>query len=467
VRHGRPQRTIPRDDQVKTTRRSLRHQQRVFLLALLTAVPATGTALVLLWAGDYSPRVRWMVAALLAAAAVVLAGTVRAHVIRPLQTLSNLLFSLRKGDFSLRAATATVSGDDALGLVLMEANALTQTLREQRLGNVEAAALLRRVMGEIDVAVFAFSEDRKLRLVNRTGERLLGRPAETMLGLDAEGLGLASCLRGQAPRTFRHAFPGGTGRWEVRRSTFRQGGQPHELLVLTDLSHALREEERQAWQRLVRVLSHEINNSLAPIHSIAGSLLDLLRADPPPDDRDEDLRQGLAVVAGRSAALSRFMSSYARLARLPAPRIEPVDVDQWMRRVARLETRVPVVVDAGPPVTLEADGDQLDQLLINLVRNGADAALETGGGVSLGWAARDGELTLWVEDEGTGVASTDNLFVPFFTTKPHGTGIGLALSRQIVEAHGGTITLENRTDARGCRVELFLPLRAQNGAAGD
>lgn len=442
-------------------RRPPRHQQRVFLLALLTAVPATGTALVLLWTGDVSQQLRWALTALMVGATLMLARTLRETVVRPLQTLSNLLFSLRQGDFSLRAAGA--SGDDALGLVLMEANALTQTLREQRLGNMEAAALLRTVMGEIDVAVFAFSADRKLRLVNRTGERLLGHPAERMLGREADELGLDACLRGQAPRTFRHAFPGGTGRWEVRRGTFRQGGQPHELLVLTDLSHALREEERQAWQRLVRVLSHEINNSLAPIHSIAGSLLDLLRADPPPDDREEDLRQGLAVVAGRSAALSRFMSSYARLARLPSPRIEPVNVDEWVRRVARLETRVPVAVNAGPPVVLQADGDQLDQLLINLVRNGADAALETGGGVALGWAQREGELTLWVEDEGPGVESTDNLFVPFFTTKPHGTGIGLALSRQIVEAHGGTITLENRPGTRGARVELVLPLRSQNG----
>jgi nitrogen fixation/metabolism regulation signal transduction histidine kinase len=443
---------------VKKRFRNLRHHQRVYLLALLAAVPATGTALVLLWIGDAATWLRWTLTVVLALFALGMAAAVRSEIVRPLQTLSNLLYALRQGDFSMRAAGAR--GDDALGLALMEANALGQTLWEQRMGNLEAAALLRAVMAEIDVAVFAFSADGRLRLVNRAGERLLERPAERILGLEAGQLGLAECLRGEAPRTFRHAFPGRSGRWEVRRSAFRQGGEPHELLVLSDLSHALREEERQAWLRLVRVLSHEINNSLAPIHSIAGSLLSLLRIDPPPADRDEDLRQGLMVVSTRSAALSRFMSSYARLARLPSPRMGPVDVGAWVRRVSRLETRVPVEVREGPETIIPADGDQLDQLLINLLRNGADAVVEVGGtGVAVGWTRREGEVLLWVEDDGPGIEGTENLFVPFFTTKPEGTGIGLALSRQIVEAHGGTIALDNRTDARGCRVEVRLPIR--------
>jgi nitrogen fixation/metabolism regulation signal transduction histidine kinase len=338
-------------------------------------------------------------------------------------------------------------------------NALGETLREQRLGALEATALLRAVMDEIDVAVFAFDNELKLRLVNHAGERLLDQPTERIRGRTAESLELDIFLAGDEHRTVDRAFPGTPrGRWQVRRSAFRQGGLPHQMLVISDVSKTLREEELLAWQRLIRVLSHEINNSLAPIKSIAGSLLSLLQRAPRPLDADEDLERGLGVIAGRSDALSRFMQSYARLARLPAPRLAPLDVRAWVHRVVSLETRLPVQIDHGPELMIRADGDQLDQLLINLVRNAVDASLETGGAVRVGWAREDGSVTVWVRDEGPGVADTTNLFVPFFTTKPNGSGIGLALSRQITEAHKGTLTLENARDRKGCVARLRLPM---------
>src|SRR5204862_539837 len=208
----------------------------------------------------------------------------------------------------------------------IEVNALVETLRHQRLDALEATTLLRKVMAEIDVAVFTFDEDQELTFVNRAGARLLSQPAERLLGRRAGDLDLADYLTGEAPRVINTAFPGGVGRWEIRRSQFRQGGRPHALLVLSDLSQPLREEERQAWQRLPG--SH--------------------------------------------------------------------------------------------PPTME----------------------------------------LWVEDEGPGLSNTGNLFVPFFTTKPGGSGIGLVLSRQIAEAHGGSLVLENRDDRQGCRASLRIPLHA-------
>jgi two-component system, NtrC family, nitrogen regulation sensor histidine kinase NtrY len=441
----------------------LNHERRVFVLSLVAGLPAVIASLVLLRLGDYSTKVTWTVGTVIVGTWLIVSLVVRERVVRPLQTLSNMLAALREGDFSLRARSSL--SDDALALALLEVNTLGNTLQAQRLGAMEATALLRTVMAEIDAAIFAFDAGNQLRLANRAGERLLGVPIERLLGRTADALGLDTFLTGDSPRVHDLVFPGRSGRWEVRRTTFRQDGRPHTLVVMSDLSKTLREEELLAWQRLVRVLSHEINNSLTPIKSIAGSLLSILDRSPRPADADDDLRGGLGIIGSRSEALSRFMSAYALLARLPAPRPGPVDVGIWARRAAGLETRVPVRVDAGPSLVIEADGDQLDQLLINLVRNAADASIETGGGVSLSWVRQDGHVDVEVVDEGQGLATTANLFVPFYTTKPSGTGIGLVLCRQIAEAHGGVLSLENRDDRKGCVARLRLPVsfRDANG----
>jgi nitrogen fixation/metabolism regulation signal transduction histidine kinase len=314
-------------------------------------------------------------------------------------------------------------------------------------------------MEEIDVAIFAFDGDERLRLLNRAGERLLAQPAERLLGATAGELGIEEFLRGEMIQTVQINLPGAAGRWELRRGTFREGGLPHQLVVLSDLTRALREEERSTWQRLVRVLGHEVNNSLAPIKSIAGSLESLLAREPRPADWQEDMQSGLRVVASRAEALTRFLEGYTRLAKLPPPRLQALEIADCIRRVAGLETRLPVDIQAGPAITLHADRDQIEQLLINLVRNAVDAALETHGRVSVGWKMNGSSVEVLVEDDGPGISSTTNLFVPFFTTKPGGSGIGLVLCRQIAEAHGGTLSLENRAKSRGCLARLRLPVR--------
>lgn len=434
----------------------LRFDQRILLLALAAGFPAAIVALILLWTGNYTPKVQWTLTVLIVGVWSGCSFSVRHRVVLPLQTLSNLLAALRESDFSIRARGA--SGDDPLGAVMLEVNVLASTLHNQRLVALEAGALLRTMMVEIDVAVLTFDGAHTLRLINRAGEKLLGRTADDLLGRSAEDLGLAGCLDGQTPRIENIAFPGATGRWELRRTTFRQEGRPHQLVVLSDVSRPLRDEERQAWQRLIRVIGHEINNSLAPIKSIAGSLEAMLSRERMPDDWDEDMRRGLAVIAARSDSLSRFTTAYARLAKLPAPRVDSVHVPGLVRRILSVETRLGVRVAPSPDITIRADPDQLEQLLINLVHNAVDAALGTHGGVSIAWKVDARYLALWVDDEGAGLPNPSNLFVPFFTTKPGGSGIGLVLSRQIAEAHGGTLTLENRPGGSGCRAYLRLPL---------
>jgi len=428
----------------------------VLRLALLGGLPAIIVVLWLLWTGEVSDRVRWTLTALVLGTWLGFALALRERVVRPLQTLSNMLAALRERDYSLRARRQ--NADDALGLVMLELNVLTDEMKERRLGALEATALLQRVMAEIDVAVFAFDEDQSLRLVNASGERLLAQPAERLLGRRAEELGLGACLQGEAPRVLELGFPAARGRWEVRRGAFRQGGRPHQFVVLADVSRALREEERRAWQRLIRVFGHEINNSLTPIKSVAQQLQDLVTRNGTSEVSREDLQRGLDLIANRSESLTRFLASYAKLARLPTPKLGRVDVAEWVQRVARLETRLPVEVVPGPLVKLRADGDQLDQLLINLIANAADAALTTGGGVRVQWELSGNSLEVVVQDDGPGLPETANLFVPFFTTKPMGSGIGLVLSRQIAEAHGGRLTLLNRAGARGCEAHLQLPL---------
>lgn len=441
-------------------RRPLRHETRVVLAALAGGLPALLLAIWAIAQPRWDSLEKWTLGLIVFGGWIAGALIVGERVVRPLHTLSNMIAALREGDFSIRARGSDPRG--AIGLALWEVNALAETLRARRLDVTEATALLRRVMDSIDVALFAFDDAQRLRLVNREGERLLALPSERALGRPAAELGLAGALEGETPRLLDLPLAGGAGRWEMRRGPFRQDGRPHELVVLSDLSRALREEERAAWQRLVRVLSHEINNSLTPIQSLAGTLRTLLeregRAHP-------DLEQGLEVIENRSRSLTRFLDAYARLARLPRPKFTSVDVATWVQRVVALESRLPVAVAPGPSLAIAADGDQLDQLLINLVRNAADASLETGGAVEVAWSTDGDWLDVRVRDEGPGIADTANLFVPFFTTKTSGTGIGLALSRQIAEAHGGTLELvapgEPSANGRGpgALARLRLPVR--------
>jgi two-component system, NtrC family, nitrogen regulation sensor histidine kinase NtrY len=438
-------------------KRRLSHDQHVFYLTLVGGLPAFLVSMWHLWlAGDQDLKTQWTLTLAIVLCWFGFAAAVRERVVRPLQTMANLLSALREGDFSIRARGAR--RDDPLGDVMAEINSLSAILQEQRLGAMEATALLRTVMEEIDVAIFAFDSAGILRLVNRAGQELLAAPAERILGRSAADIGLAEALADDPQRVLATTtFPGGSGRWGMRRTQFREGGRPHELVVIADLSEPLRAEELKAWQRLVRVLGHELNNSLAPIKSIAGSLTTILNRPTRASDWEDDMRSGLDIIASRAEGLSRFMQAYSRLARLPHPVLGPCEIHALVHRVVGLELRLPVRVLGGPDLTLQCDGAQIEQVLINLIKNAVEAALETGGGVRLSWQTRERCVEIRIEDDGPGIAQATNLFVPFFTTKPEGSGIGLVLCRQIAENHHGSLRLDNRTDSSGCIATLRLP----------
>ncbi len=394
------------------------------------------------------------------------------QLLRPLQTLANIVSAIREEDYSFRARGARRG--DTVGDLALEINALSGTLQTQRAAAQDALALLERVLTSMPSPVFAFDEEGRLRLLNTAARRAFPLAPGDPIGRSAAELHLLPLLtladQGLYPVPGAHAagdtFSSNPTRWSVRRATFRLHGIPHTLLVLTDVAAALREEERVAWQRLIRVLSHEINNSLTPIHSIAGSLRACVSRFEE-EDRP-DFERGLFVIEERAASLNRFLQAYQRLTHLPAPQLRPVTLTDLVERTAQLETRLQVTIEPGPPVTLLCDPDQIQQALINLLQNAADAALSPEAQapghvptVVFTWTTVAGELRLLIQDNGLGIDKQANLFVPFYTTKPKGSGIGLALAQQIASAHHGSVTLLSRPQHRGCLASFNLPLELE------
>jgi nitrogen fixation/metabolism regulation signal transduction histidine kinase len=455
----------------------LLYEHRVNLYCFLVALPGLLVSIVLVWTQPWTFESRLTLIALELFVWWLLALALQEQTTRPLQTLANVIGALREEDYSFRARNAV--SEDALGELSLEVNALADMLSDEKIRAIEATALLQRVVDEIDAPLFAFDPGCILRLVNPAGEHLLRQSKARMLGRTATELNLQQCLAADNESVVELDLKDTQARWLLRRSSFRQYGVPHTLVVLSDVSRALRDEERRAWQRLIRVLGHELSNSLAPIKSIAGSLSSRLASTAMDGDVRHDLQHGLEIIEARSASLHRFLEAYRRLAQMPAPVLRDVELSKLVARVASLETRIKVCVQPGPELIFVADPDQLEQMLINLVRNAADAVLELSANtvqathskpsadsashsdgdrkVSVYWDSTEAEVSLLVEDDGPGLLNPANVFTPFYTTKPSGSGVGLVLSRQIAEAHGGSIEIANRAHGRGCVVRVVLP----------
>jgi two-component system nitrogen regulation sensor histidine kinase NtrY len=462
------------------SRQRLSFERRLRLWLYLMGIPTLGLIALELNEHHVDASIQWIALPTIVIAWLFVVSLLLEHIIRPLQTLANVIAALRENDYSFRARGGR--RNDAMGDLALEINALAGMLQAQRVGAMEAMALVERVMKSMQSPVLAFDPDGRLKLLNAAAERAFNlRPAEDegrpAAKLNSSKHDLDRLLRAQDNDLLSLSNSQQSARWVVKRTSFRLRGVPHALFVLSDVSEALREEERLAWERLIRVLGHEINNSLTPIKSIAGSLRSRLTEGLDNSEVDEDFARGLEVIEDRAESLNRFLQAYRELMGLPAPRLESVSLASIVRRVAKLETRLVVGVRGISDVSLLADPDQLAQALINLVRNAAEASLspdesmlsgnrngasseasQAAPCVEISWEIGQEEAVITILDNGPGLTNASNLFVPFYTTKPGGTGIGLVLAQQIALAHSGSVQLINRTDTHGCKACFRLPL---------
>lgn len=463
----------------------IRFESRLRIYSVLLCAPIVGLLAALLAVEHFSASAIISILVIVGIALLFAVAAFMDQIIRPLQTLANVVAALREEDYSFRARGAQTN--DPFGDLAIEINALADMHQNQRLGALEAAALFRRVIAELDAPVLAFDQSTRLRLINPAGERLFKINAARDLGQTAAELNLEMLINHSGDEAIQldEKVASASTRWIVHATQFRQRGVPHTLMLLSDVSTALREEERIAWRRLIRVLGHEISNSLAPIKSIAGSLRARLPADMNGDVNGEmngsltDFDRGLGVIESRAESLNRFVQAYRTLAQLPAPSLRRVPVRPLLERVVSLEQRLEVDLKSIPQVEILADPDQIEQLLINLIRNGVEAAFSareesigkvavtkgTSSGivalapsVSVRAEPRGAFLSITISDNGPGLTNPGNLFVPFYTTKKTGTGVGLVLARQIAEAHSGTLELRNCFSNHGCEAIVRLPL---------
>lgn len=427
---------------------------RLFLFVLSSGVPAA-VLLVWLWVHSNIPgAAKTAIAVLVLTWVLIVADVVRREVLRHIRTLSNLVESTRVQDFSMKGAGARDPGE--LAELYHQINTLTESLKTGRQSEQELLTILERVVSEINVAIIVFDARDNIRLVNQLASALLQSPGEKLIGVHRSATPLGQLPVSDEPALIDFRFPGAEGRWQIRQHYYRHQGQASRILFIADLKQVLSDEEIAAWQRLIRVISHEVNNSLTPITSLCQTLTGILESSDHPGD--DDVRIGLSVIADRAKGLQDFISVYARLARLPEPHRVLFPASALAAKLERMFAGQRLEIVPFPDVAVFGDPVHLEQALINLIKNGLEANPAGAPPVQLSCRLRDGQCEFQVEDHGAGITNPDNLFVPFYTTKSEGAGIGLILCRQIAGKHHGHVSLENRPGGPGAVARLVLPL---------
>lgn len=374
----------------------------------------------------------------------------------PFHTLANMVSSLHQGDYSRRIKG--YSSSDALGVLHEEINRLADILQGNRFAAEEAVRRFQVLIDQLDFAILGVDDHQSLSMLNEYAAKLLQQTRNNLLGKNVGGLGLDDLWGISNGRTLWLRFPERSSRFLVHVNRFREEGRSHNLFMLSDVDNPLREEERNAWKRLIRVLGHELNNSLTPIISLSQSLRSRVERVEMDKERKSSTLLALDTISQRAQGLNRFVEDYARLAKLPDPVRQEVDLESSLARVVQLVDDGSIVLHPGIACRVMVDGDQVGQMWVNLIRNAIEANQETGPHqVEVSWV-RDGlDAVVRIDDCGPGVGNGENIFVPFYSTKHGGSGIGLVISRQIAEANGGALELINREEG-GCRAVVRLPV---------
>ena len=375
---------------------------------------------------------------------------------RSLRAVADGIGSLRDRDFSV---SVTPTGPDEIGDLTAEYNSLGESLRRERLNLYQRELLLDTVVQTTPLA---------LVLTNANDHIVFGNIAARQLfraGRKIEGIRFADLLE-NAPQPLRDAVDGGVDTlftvsegteaeiFHVSNRPFTLNSQPHRLLLFKQLTREMAAQEVAIWKKVIRVIAHELNNSLAPITSLAHSGREL--AMQPDTAR---LTRVFSTIEERASHLATFIDGYARFAKLPRPR--PAEV-HWGPLLAGLKDSLSFrVLQPLPTQPGWLDGAQIEQVLINLVKN----AVESGSpedDVTLSVTERGGGFTIEVRDRGNGLTEEvlRDALLPFYSTKPKGTGLGLTLCREIVDAHGGRLSIANR-EGGGAIVTVWLPAQAE------
>jgi len=427
--------------------------QKIFIFTLAAAVPSFLCCLIFLWMIEYSVYAKILLTTLLSLSVFGFAWLIKKQLQFQFQTLSNLVEAIRGGDFTLRGKKR--SSDDPLTELIGQINLLSANLSEQRIASEEAYRLLDKTIAHINVAIFAFDARGQIKLANPAAGRLFDCDYQLLLGKAADDLALNDFLSGEQSQLIEHSFPGGAGRWQIRLDSYRDRGIQGKLLFITDLKTVLREEELKAWKNLIKVISHEVNNSLYPISSISQTLNKLTTSQTLAPDWKTDMSEGLSVISERANNLTDFINRYAKVAKLPEPNKVIFTMAQLLAHTAIIHSNkelISIDENSDPGMELFADQGMIEQVIINLLKN----ALEAGAPVFFSWSEDEKHQWMNVIDNGDGIKNSANLFVPFYSTKKTGSGIGLVLCQQILDIHHGSLALENR-DQGGCLAQVCLP----------